>query len=427
MDSDRVEDLLHQLVTRLFSSTRPVKLTPDECAQVLGTVSAVIAVDDVSADPEQLGYLLNVLRDGRVVIGASRPVLGSRGDSMALAGLPAETALLLLADELARPLGEAELPDAGRLVAAVAGQPLHLRQAAALVRDGSHSLATLADQAEHDPGVLDRLSVNALAEGPRRALAILALVAGAMITPQVAAILDGVADLGEGLETLHHAGLAERGDDHRFGLPACKTESYRELLLTDLNLAASAQSLCAFLVGAMRNPSAIDSHSAADAALALIELAAGKQDWATVAQLVKAVDAVLFVTGRWQALHHALGRGLAAAKASGDVAAEALFSHQLGTLALCRDDLSEALELLRYALVLREQFGDQAGAELTRRNLRTLELSKSPDRTRRRLRLRVPARVRQLVAVAGGIGALALGAGGSPSPSRTIPNRPRSS
>ncbi len=409
MDSDRVEDLLHQLVTRLFSSTRAVKLTPDQCAQTLGPVNAVVALDDVAASPEQVGYVLDVLRGGRVVIGAARPVLDRRGTSQDLAGLPDEAAFALLADELARPLGDEERPAARRLVAAVAGQPLHLRQAAALVRAGRHSLASLAGQAEHDPDVLDRLSVMALAEGPRRALTVLALVAGALITPSVAAVIGGVADLGDSLDSLHRGGLAERRDD-RFGLPACKAAGYRELLLKDLGLAASAHPLGIFLAAA-RDPSAIDAQSAADAALALIELSAERREWTTVAELARAADAALFVAGRWQAWRHALGRGLDAAKAIGDDAAAAFFSHQLGSLAVCRDERQDADRLLRDALTLREQLGDLAGAALTRHNLRMLELPK-PPKPPRPDRLGLLARGSQLAKLAAAIGGLILVAGG---------------
>ena len=412
MDSDRVDDLLHHLVTRLFSSTRAVKLTPDQCAQILGPVNAVVAIDDVAAGPEQLGYLLDVLHGSRVVIGAARPALDRRGTSQDLAGLPDEAALALLADELARPLGDEERPAARRLAAAVASQPLHLRQAAALVRAGTHSLASLAGQAEHDPEVLDRLSVGGLAEGPRRALTVLALVAGALMTPNVAAIIGGVADLGESLDSLHRGGLAERRDD-RFGLPACKTAGYRELLLTELGLAASAHSLGDFLAAA-GDPSAIDSQSAADAALAMIELGAERREWATVAELARAADAALFVAGRWQAWRHALGRGLDAAKVIGDDAAAAFFSHQLGSLAVTLDEPQDADRLLRDALILREQLSDQPGAALTRHNLRMLEppRPRKPPKRPRADRLGVLTRGGQLAKLAAAIGGLVLVGGG---------------
>lgn len=132
-DRDRVEDLLQQLVTELYSSDQPVKLTPGECAQLLGQAGLIIAVDDAPADPAQVGYLLDVLSGCTLVIGSARRVPVRGGSSHDLAGLPVNAALSLLAAGLGRSLTSQELPAAQDLVAAVGGQPLHLKQAAALV------------------------------------------------------------------------------------------------------------------------------------------------------------------------------------------------------------------------------------------------------------------------------------------------------
>ena len=78
-DGDRIGDLLQHLVAKLYVSDQPVKLTPQQCARLLGQVSAVIAVDDLRASPDQVGYLLDVLSGCSLVIGSPRPVLGRRG------------------------------------------------------------------------------------------------------------------------------------------------------------------------------------------------------------------------------------------------------------------------------------------------------------------------------------------------------------
>ncbi len=369
-DQDRFWDLLQQVVTTLFRSDRPVKPTPDECASLLGQVSAIVVIDDVTAGPDQVGRLLEILRGCSVVITSTRPVLGQLGSSQDLAGLPADTALALLADHLGRPLTSQEVPAARRLAAAVGGQPLHLIQAAALVREDGHSIGSLARQAEHDPDVLDRLSISALAEHERRALAALALAAGALLPASVVAVLGQLSYLGEGLESLHRRGLAQQRHD-RFGLPVCKTRSYRQMLLADIHLAASARELTSWLM--LAHPSAVESQAAAEAALSLTEYAAERGEWASVAQLARAAEAVLFTAGRWEAWHHALSHGLNAARATGDHEADAYFSHQLGSFAFAQDHLDDAARLLRHALALREQIGDRDGAALSRHNLRLLE------------------------------------------------------
>jgi hypothetical protein len=398
-DGDRIEDLLQGLVARLYVFDQAVKLTPQECAGLLGQVSAVVVIDDLTAGPDQVGYLLDVLSGCSLVIGSARPVLGSRGSSYPLGGLPEETALDLVAGDLGRPLTAEELAAARDLAAAVASQPLHLRQCAALARDGGHSLRSLARQAAHDPDVLDRLSINALARYERRALAVLALAAGILLPATVVETIGQVAYMGQWLESLHRRGLAEQRGD-RFGLPRCKAESYRKMLLEDLHLAASARELTTWLTAA--NPSADESGSAAEAALAIMELAAERSDWVTVVRLARAAERVLFLAGRWEAWHHTLSQGLQAATASADKAAEAFFAHQQGTLAFCRDQLNDARRLLRHALTVREQIGDDIGAGLTRHNLRLLELPGPPSPPRSR------GQRRMVHALGGVLGTIAL-------------------
>ena len=143
------------------------------------------------------------------------------GSSHDLPGLPVDAALSLLEADLGRPLTSQELPAARDLAAAVDGQPLHLKQAAALVREGSHSLAALARQAAADPVVLDRLSISSLTDGERRALAVLAFAAGALLPPELVDVIGQAAQLGECLSALRRKGLAEQRRD-RFGLPVCK-------------------------------------------------------------------------------------------------------------------------------------------------------------------------------------------------------------
>ena len=166
---DRVGDLLQDLVERLYICDQPVKPTPPECARLLGQISGVVAIDDLDASPDRVGYLLEVLSGCSLVIGSARPVLGRHGSSHKLDGLPEQTALALIADGLGRELTAEERAAAGRLATAVDGQPLHLRQCAALAREGRHTLRSLAQQAAHDPQILDRLAINALAQHERRA------------------------------------------------------------------------------------------------------------------------------------------------------------------------------------------------------------------------------------------------------------------
>ena len=115
-----------------------------------------------------------------------------------------------------------------------------------------------------------------------------------------------------------------------------------------------------------------EAQSAASASLRIIGYAAERGEWHTVVRLVQAIEPVLALAGRWQAWREALERGVEAAQAVGDVAAEAHLSHQLGTLEFAVDHLDRAGELWQRALELREEIGDHAGAAATRANLALL-------------------------------------------------------
>ena len=88
-----------------------------------------------------------------------------------------------------------------------------------------------------------------------------------------------------------------------------------------------------------------------------------------VVRLIRLVEPVLFVMGRWEEWRDVLGQGIEAARQAGDASAEALFAHQKGTLAYCENRLEEARDLLQRAEHLRSRLGDRVGAELSRGHL----------------------------------------------------------
>src|SRR5262249_31992532 len=225
VEADELQDLLTRLVDQLYVSDQRWKRTPEQSAQLLSQVRAVIALDDIDLNVTQVDYLLSILPSCSLVLSSPRPILSPHVISLVLGGLPDDAAVHLVSHDLGRVVTGTELAAVRRLVAAVDGQPLHLRQAAALVRERGRSFGELAREAERDPGVLDRLSVNALAVSERRALAVLALAAGALMPAQLVGAMSDVAKIGEALHLLHRRGLAERRGD-RFGLPACKVDRY---------------------------------------------------------------------------------------------------------------------------------------------------------------------------------------------------------
>jgi hypothetical protein len=367
------DDILDQLVGALFTAHQPFRPTPQQRSGLLGNVRAVVVLDDVTLEPQQLAEVAAALPQCLVLLGNEQPVLDAGGVSVALQGLAEPAGLQLLARDLGRPLGPGEADDAARLCAAVRGQPLRLRHAAALAATGQHTLRGLADRAERDPAALDRLSVHALADTERRVLAVLALAAGAVLPGELVEVISGVDDLASQLDKLRRHGLVEQDHD-RFGLPRCLGAGYRKLLVANLDIGAAARSLTSWL--AQRDPSSADALGAASAAVQLVGRLAERGDWPELARLAEVTARVLTLAGRWELCWQVLQQGLHAAQQLGDLAAQARFAHDLGSMALCNDQLQQAEELLHHALALREQLGDHQGAALTRHNL---ELLTPPD------------------------------------------------
>jgi Transmembrane protein 131-like N-terminal/Divergent InlB B-repeat domain len=365
-----LDDLMARLVSALFVSEPDVKLTSAECAQLLGQASGVVVLDDVLLDPGEVDYLRSVMPGCGLLLAAPRPVLQRGGMSRALAGLPEPAAVELVSRELGRPLADHELSAVHELWAAVDGEPLRLRLAAALVREESRSFAALADEVRlGGPDALEHRSLAVLPPTGRRVLAVLAMAAGARLTPILVETMAAVHDVHDALRDLHRRGLAEVEDD-RFGLPVCKRDSYRQNLLGDIEVGGALRSLGGWL--ASSDPWNQDVLLGADGVLAILGFAAERKDWKTVVRLARLLEPVLLIARRWEACSHVLELGQRAASQLGDVATQAYLTHQHGTLAAAREHREEARQSLEQALVMRQRLGDTAGAEVTRSNLALL-------------------------------------------------------
>jgi hypothetical protein len=369
LGKERLDDTLQRLFDASYTSPQPFKPTPEQRAQLLGQVSSVVLLDDLTLEPNAVGQLVASLPGCSLILASTQPLLGRHGTSVTISGLTDRAAEQLIADDLGRPLTAAEAAAVGDLAAAVVGQPLRLHQAAALAREDGHSLAELATRAARDPQVLDRLSINALAEQQRRVLAMLALAGGALLPRDLIAAIGDIATLSDSLRLLRRRGLIEQHQD-RFGLPICQVSTYREQLLKHLQLAGGLGTLSDWLTA--QDPTSGQARSAIGGAVNALGYAAEHAQWPAVVRLVRVLEPILTLAGRWEASREALEHGLAAARELGDRAAEALFSHQLGTLELSLDNLHQAQAHLDHALQLRTQLGDHAGAAVSSHNLRLL-------------------------------------------------------
>jgi hypothetical protein len=98
--------------------------------------------------------------------------------------------------------------------------------------------------------------------------------------------------------------------------------------------------------------------------------AAEMKRWGEALRLGRLLETTLVLHGKWGAWEIVVDRCLAAAKATGDRAAEAWALHELGTRAVCLADARLAARLLGQAATLRDQLGEPGAAAVSRQNLR---------------------------------------------------------
>jgi hypothetical protein len=86
-------------------------------------------------------------------------------------------------------------------------------------------------------------------------------------------------------------------------------------------------------------------------------------------RLARALIALLALLGRWQALVQSLRLALRAARTIGDRASEGWAHHEIGTFSLAGGDKQGAASHLDAALRIRQDLGDETGAQVTASNL----------------------------------------------------------
>jgi hypothetical protein len=112
--------------------------------------------------------------------------------------------------------------------------------------------------------------------------------------------------------------------------------------------------------------------------LAAIGWAGEAGRWREALLLCRGIEGALMTARRWGEWQLVLEQAAVAARQLGDQLAVGWALHQLGTLALCREDYGAAQSLLGQALAVRQRAGDAEGALVTRHNLKVLAQLTAP-------------------------------------------------
>ena len=113
--------------------------------------------------------------------------------------------------------------------------------------------------------------------------------------------------------------------------------------------------------------------------LGAIDYAVQTQQWSAAITLSRAIDRYVTWHGLWDAWGQIADRALQSALAAGDRSAEAWALHQLGTRAI-GSNTTQAIDLLKQALSVRQSIGETAAAACTQHNLDVLLPPPAPPR-----------------------------------------------
>ena len=357
------DEIQSKLYAAFWESDVPFLPGPADVGAYLADREALLVLDDCALDRDDLDVLLDSAPRCTVVIASSERTLWSRGTARALTGLDSAAALRLLERELGRPVQRDERRAAERLVARLDGVPQSLVETAALVADRRASLDELVDE----PAAVERrIDPAALSPSQRRIVAVLAALGSAALGVEHISVLADVPDAARELQALERRGWVKSASP-RYELVRELPEAFARPPPSEL-----ARRLLKHLTvwSSKATPLAVAGES--EAVEASIELGAAIGSWDEVLVLALAAESKLAVAGSWTSWQHVLTRGLDAARALGDEAAEAHMLHQLGSLSLCLGAEQMAVTQLKKALGIRERLGDDVGAELTRHNLRQI-------------------------------------------------------
>lgn len=356
------DDLLHAVFEALFETRIPLR--DQQIERHLKARRAVLALENVDVAPADSQRLALAAPAGRLYLTSSARVLFD-GFALRLDGLLPEHGVAIAEQELGRALSGRERAAAVSVCEGLRGHPLQLRQTFGRARDAGLGIDQLAPRAA---SAYER--AQALTAQERNVARVLAVHGGAPLgVEHIEAIAGpGARAIAAQLAARHEA----RSHSPRYSLPGDLAAALDEGPQLDVEYDHALSHFAEWAQAEARAGRRERVLLEADALVALLERGHARGRHQEVVRLGVAIEGALAWGNRWAAWQRVLELVLAGARANGDLWAEGAALHQLGTRAYGTGDAGEAKRLLEQALERREQIGDRAGAQTTRRNLRVV-------------------------------------------------------
>jgi NB-ARC domain len=366
-----------QVLFDTFYESRPAFKPPEsEIRQALKDKQVLILVDDDHLSPDHLQQLIEVLPNSTFVIASRNRRFWGEGRVIALEGLAFEESLALIEGELGRSLLPENLETAESIWHLLKGHPQRLLQVAALIREDKVAFLQVLDHLQEGAErSLTRMILTSLPKTQRWIVAALvAMGEVGLLSEQIAAIT-GPPNPQASLQALLKRHLIQMN-----GYRYCLSSSLGTILQDDFNPTPWMERALAHLV-----PWAEQHQPIPETLLMEREVILYTLQWAIekgrpleALQLVRSLEGSLALDKQWETWRCVLHWGLQSAWALEDQTAEAWALHQLGTLALCQEDVTTAYDGLSQALALRSTINDQIGVTLTHHNQEHLKATTIP-------------------------------------------------
>ena len=370
-----VEDILQEIFDSFYESDCLAKPSVAQLHQFLQSVCALILLDDVALNYEQVSELVNCTPQCIFIFASTERCLWGEGRCLQLEGLPSQEALTLIERELGHTLNGEERVNAGAFCEKVRGHPLHLIQGAALVRRGK-TFQEIGDRFGESEDALVKTVLAELNDSQRSVLSLLAASGNFPISLHHLAALTQAQSIDTQLNTLLDLHLLQ-ANSPVYNLPGSLALSLGRI--TDLS-ARENRIHEYFVQWIKQNPSMQDIQDVMNLLLSILERAIRDSRWKDVILLGRGVENALILGKRWQVWSQVLGWILKAAQALGDQAIRAWALHQIGTRHLCLGNFEPAKQSLTKALEIRHALGDEAGAAVTQHNLGLILAPPAPPR-----------------------------------------------
>lgn len=362
-----LDDLFFDLFTAFYKSDQVYKPSKVEYLRLFSDLHALIVLDDVGLTREDVQVLLSALPVCVFILSSGERHLWDKGDVIRLTGLPPEFSIRLFENRLGRALNDSEKSLVEKICTALQNNPLRIIQAAVAVHDGEKSLSQLAqelDVSSSRKNIYDQI-LSSLPDSQKQALALMATFGGAPLPEEHMAKMLDAQNFSQLIGDLIQKGLAV-AHSPRYSVP----EELRDYLFSEWDLSDWKNVALQYFVNWVAKPiSQTQVLDASDALFAVLGNASVDGRWRELLQIGKAIEPAFFLSGQWGAWTRLLNLLLQACRALGDRFSEAWVLHQLGSQALCLQDLTQARDLLSQALDIRRAVGDRVGISATQHNL----------------------------------------------------------